>query len=134
MTLIATDTATEPAVQSTRQPRQPQQSPAGWQPVCPLEELEPLYAEAALVHGEQVALARLPSDEVRAVSHWDPHGRAYVMARGIVGSRDGNPTLASPLHKQVYDLATGRCLTEPDLRIRTYPVRVRARVVEILAA
>ncbi|WMY78216.1 nitrite reductase small subunit NirD [Citricoccus sp. I39-566] len=107
---------------------------AAWQPVCPLDVLEPLWAEAALVHGEQVALVRLPSDEVLAVSHRDPQSEAYVMARGIVGSRNGIPTLASPLHKQVYELSTGRCLTDPDLRIRTFPVRVRDRVVEVLAA
>ncbi|WP_413544011.1 nitrite reductase small subunit NirD [Citricoccus nitrophenolicus] len=124
MTLTATKPATEPATQPA----------TDWLAVCRLDELEPLYAEAALVHGEQVALIRLPSDEVMAVSHWDPHAQAYVMARGIVGSRDGSPTLASPLHKQVYDLTTGRCLTEPDLRIRSFPVRVRDRIVEVLAA
>jgi nitrite reductase (NADH) small subunit len=107
---------------------------SAWQPVCPLDTLEPLWAEAAYVDGEQVALVRLPSDEVVAVSHWDPHARAYVMARGIVGSRGGRPTLASPLHKQVYDLATGECLTDPALRLAVFPVRVRDRIVEVRAA
>lgn len=105
-----------------------------WHPVCPLERLEPLWAEAALVDGDQVALVRLPGDDVLAVSHWDPYAHAPVMARGIVGSRGGRPTLASPLHKQVYDLATGRCLTDPELRLATYPVRVRNRMVEVAAA
>jgi nitrite reductase (NADH) small subunit len=107
---------------------------AAWYPVCPLDRLEPLWAEAALVAGQQVALVRLPSDEVVAVSHWDPYAHAPVMARGIVGSREGRPTLASPLHKQVYDLATGQCLTDPDLRLSTFPARVRDRVVEVRAA
>ncbi len=105
-----------------------------WHRVCPLDRLEPLWAEAALVAGEQVALVRLPSDEVVAVSHWDPYANAPVMARGIVGSRGGRPTLASPLHKQVYDLATGQCLTDPDLSLTTFPVRVRDRIVEVRAA
>ncbi|MEV4900438.1 nitrite reductase small subunit NirD [Citricoccus sp. NPDC055426] len=119
----------------TAAPAVPQPSIAGtWQRVCPLDALEPLWAEAALVRGEQVALVRLPSDEVLAVSHWDPQSEAFVMARGIVGSRDGTPTLASPLHKQVYDLSTGQCLSDPDLRIQTFPVRVRGRIVEVLAA
>jgi nitrite reductase (NADH) small subunit len=108
--------------------------PTTWQPVCRLDSLEPLWAEAALVDREQVALVRLPSDEVVAVSHWDPYAKAHVMARGIVGLRGGRPTLASPLHKQVYDLATGECLTDPALRLATFPVRVRDRVVEIKAA
>lgn len=105
-----------------------------WYPVCPLDRLEPLWAEAALVAGEQVAVVRLPSDEVVAVSHWDPYAEAPVMARGIVGSRQGRPTLASPLHKQVYDLATGECLTDPALRLPTFAVRVRDRIVEVRAA
>jgi len=107
---------------------------AAWHPVCPLERLEPLWAEAALVAGEQVALVRLPSDEVVAVSHWDPYANAPVMARGIVGSRGGRPTLASPLHKQVYDLSTGQCLTDPALSLATFQTRVRDRIVEVRAA
>jgi nitrite reductase (NADH) small subunit len=125
MTLTAIHPAPAPATTST--------APA-WHPVCPLDRLEPLWAEAALVAGEQVAVVRLPSDEVVAVSHWDPYAQAPVMARGIVGSRQGRPTLASPLHKQVYDLATGECLTDPTLRLATFAVRVRDRIVEVRAA
>jgi nitrite reductase (NADH) small subunit len=32
------------------------------------------------------------------------------MSRGIVGSRGDAPTVASPMHKQVFDLRTGICL------------------------
>ncbi|MFC0249086.1 nitrite reductase small subunit NirD [Citricoccus parietis] len=121
MTLTAVHPDTHPATHAT----------TDWQPVCPLEALEPLWAEAALVDHEQVAVVRLPSDEVVAVSHWDPYAKAHVMARGIVGSRGGRPTLTSPLHKQVYDLATGECLTDPALRLATFPVRVRDGIVAV---
>ena len=104
-----------------------------WHTVCPLGALDPLGGEVALVNGEEVALVRLPSDEVVAVSHWDPYAQAPVMARGIVGSRDGEPTLASPLHKQVYSLATGQCLSDPTLSLRTFPVRVREQMVQVAA-
>src|SRR5690606_2688145 len=40
----------------------------------------------------------------------DPYSGAQVMSRGIVGTRDGAPTVASPLHKQLFDLRTGLCL------------------------
>ena len=63
----------------------------------------------------------------------DPYAQAPVMARGIVGSRDGEPTLASPLHKQVYSLATGQCLSDPTLSLRTFPVRVREQMVQVAA-
>jgi nitrite reductase (NADH) small subunit len=132
MTLTATHPASAPpAVTGTTTASEPA---AAWHPVCPLDRLAPLWAEAALVAGKQMAVVRLPSDEVVAVSHWDPYANVPVMARGIVGSRQGRPTLTSPLHKQVYDLATGQCLTDPALRLATFPVRVRDRIVEVRAA
>ncbi|GAA1821799.1 nitrite reductase small subunit NirD [Nesterenkonia flava] len=102
-----------------------------WRQICPLGELEPMWGEAALVGSTQIALVRLPDDRLFAVDHFDPYAKANVMARGIVGSRQGRPTLASPIHKQVYDLETGECLSEEGLRLRTYPVRVVRDHIEI---
>lgn len=99
-----------------------------WQRVCQLDDLEPGWGEAALVAGDQLAIFRLASGEIYAVQHSDPVTGARVIARGITGTRtvDGasRPTVASPLHKQVYDLATGDCLTETGPRLRTFPTRV----------
>ncbi len=54
------------------------------------------------------------------------------MSRGIVGSRGPVPTVASPLHKQVYDLRTGECLDVPGVALPVYPVRVSGdSVVEV---
>lgn len=53
-----------------------------WRTVCPLDELEPFWGEAALLSGVQIALVRLPKDHVCAVDHWDPRAQANVMARG----------------------------------------------------
>ena len=109
--------------------------PGGWRPVCALADLIPGLGAAALVDGEQVALFRLRDDSVRAVQQADPHADgANVMSRGIVGAQGALTTLASPLHKELYDLATGTCLdpkgAEP-ISLRTWPVRVRAGRIEI---
>lgn len=108
-----------------------------WQRVCPVADLECGWGEAALVAGEQVALFRLPGDAVYAVQQADPVTGAHVMARGITGSRTicdrATPTIASPLHKQVYDLTTGACLTEPTHRLRTYPTRLVDGWLELAA-
>ncbi|MEH0937409.1 nitrite reductase small subunit NirD [Micromonospora psammae] len=101
-----------------------------WTPVCPLDRLEPDRGVAALVDGVQVALFRT-GDELFAVDNLDPVGGAYVMSRGIVGSRGGAPTVASPLHKQVYDLRTGRCLDLAEVTLRRHGVRCRDGVVEV---
>ncbi|WP_150308536.1 nitrite reductase small subunit NirD [Planctomonas psychrotolerans] len=102
-----------------------------WYRACALDDLEPLWGEAALIGGEQVALFRLSDGRVLAVTHRDPATASYVMARGIVGSRGDRLTIASPLHKQVYDLVTGECLSSPALHLRTFPARVVDGAVEI---
>ena len=102
-----------------------------WHPVCRLTDLEPEWGEAALLDGEQVALYRLWDDSVAAVSNRDPATGSFVMARGIVGSRDGRATVASPLHKQVYDLLTGACLSHSGLSVPTYRTRIVGGVVEV---
>lgn len=103
-----------------------------WQAVCRLTDLLPERGAAALIGGEQVALVRLHDDRVLAVDQRDPYTGAHVLSRGIVGSRGDAPTIASPLHKQVFDLRTGECLEpmghEPRA-VRTWPVRVEEGVV-----
>lgn len=101
-----------------------------WTPVCPLDRLEPERGVAALVDGVQVALFRT-GDELFALDNLDPVGGAYVLSRGIVGSRGGAPTVASPLHKQVYDLRTGECLDLPGVAVARHDVRCRDGMVEV---
>lgn len=102
-----------------------------WTPVCRYAELAPEDGVAALVGGRQVAVFRTYDGDVYAVSNRDPFSGANVLARGIVGSRAGVPTVASPMYKQLFDLRTGRCLDDPSVRIETLPVRVVAGVVEV---
>lgn len=109
-----------------------------WVDVCRLDDLAPERGAAALVGGDQVALVRLLDDRVLAVQQLDPFCGAYVMSRGIVGSRsvDGAdvPTVASPMYKQVFDLTTGRCLDavgKQPVDLRTWPVRVVAGSVQV---
>lgn len=78
--------------------------------VCTLGDLETERGRAALIDGEQIALFLLPDGTVLAVDNLDPFSGAHVISRGIVGSRGEAPTVASPLHKQVFDLRTGECL------------------------
>jgi nitrite reductase (NADH) small subunit len=102
-----------------------------WIPICPYPRLEPERGVAALVEGHAVAVFRLHDGSVCAIGNVDPFTGASVLSRGIVGSRAGAPTVASPLHKQVYDLRTGICLDVPDVRVPTYPVRLRDGLVEV---
>lgn len=96
-----------------------------WTVVCDLAELLPGRGVAALLTGdEQVAVFRTADDEVFALSNVDPFSRAAVLSRGIVGDLAGVPVVASPMHKQHFELRTGVCVDDPAVSVRTYPVRV----------
>jgi nitrite reductase (NADH) small subunit len=105
-----------------------------WIRVCSVDQLIPERGIAALVGTEPVALFLLDDGSVHAVGHRDPFSNANVMARGIVGSVGAGETyrdtVASPMYKQVFDLATGECLTEPG-RLPVHPVRIVDGHVEI---
>ncbi|MCU1656882.1 MAG: nitrite reductase small subunit [Pseudonocardiales bacterium] len=102
-----------------------------WTPVCRLDDLQPERGVAALVDGVQMAVFRTFNDELHAVGNQDPFTGAFVISRGIVGSRGDAATVASPLHKQVFDLATGVCLDDESVRVPVYPIRARDGVVEL---
>lgn len=102
-------------------------SPRGWVRVCATADLEVERGRAALVGDTQLALFLLHDGRVHAVSNLDPFSGAHVISRGIVGTRQDAPTVASPMYKQVFDLRTGACLDaqgkEPQA-LRAWPVAV----------
>jgi nitrite reductase (NADH) small subunit len=102
-----------------------------WTDICAYGDLLPERGVCALVRGEQVAVFRLHDGTLHAVGNYDPAGGAYVLSRGIVGSRGNTPTVASPLYKQVYDLTTGQCLDDGAYAVPVVPVRVTAGRVEL---
>ena len=104
-----------------------------WTVVCRYRELQPERGVAALAGRVQVALFRAFDGTVYAVGNQDPFTGAFVLSRGIVGSRGEIPTVASPLHKQVFDLGTGSCLDDETVAVPVYAVRIRDGVVEVMA-
>ena len=104
-----------------------------WVEVCGLSRITPGTGAAALIDGEQIAVVRARSgDQVYALSNFDPFSKAFVIARGIVGDREGTPNIASPIFKQSFDLRTGECLDDPSVRLPVYPTRVLDGRIEIL--
>jgi nitrite reductase (NADH) small subunit len=98
-------------------------------PVCTLDRIDREAGVAALVNGQAVAVFRTYDDQVYAISNLDPFGRASVLSRGIVGTRGDIPFVASPLHKQAFDLRTGQCLDDPTVAVPAYEVQVSDGVV-----
>jgi nitrite reductase (NADH) small subunit len=102
-----------------------------WATVCRLDDLLPERGVAALFGDLQVAVFRLYGDTVRAIGNRDPVSGAYVLSRGIVGTRAGRSVVVSPMHKQAYDLDTGTCLDAPHVAVAVFGARVRDGLVEV---
>lgn len=102
-----------------------------WSAVCNYDDLIPDRGVCALIGTEQVAIFRIASGDVFALANRDPFSGAYVLSRGIVGSRAGEPMVASPMYKQAISLRTGVALDEPAVSVPTFPVRVQDGAVQV---
>lgn len=104
-----------------------------WVAVCPLARLTPDRGVAALIDGRAVALFLLSSGALHAVDNVDPCSGTGVLSRGLVGDAAGVATVASPMYKQRFDLATGEGL-DADVVIAVHAVRIVDGVVEVALA
>jgi nitrite reductase (NADH) small subunit len=102
-----------------------------WVAICAIDSIIPNMGAAALVMGQQIALFRLADDRVFAISNYDPFSEAFVLSRGIVGDRNGEVKVASPIYKQSFSLETGKCLDDGAVQLRTWPVRVVNGCIEV---
>ena len=109
------------------------EQPAAWTVVCRYGDLQPERGVAALIGPTQVAVFRLFDGTLLAIGNQDPFTGAFVLSRGLVGNRGPVPTVASPLHKQVFDLRSGACLDDETVAVPSYPVRTRDGMVEVMA-
>ncbi len=97
-----------------------------WVRVGRVEDFPADGAGVVLYGRTQIAVYRFASrDEWYATQNVCPHKRALVLARGLLGDHDGVPTIACPLHKKLFALTTGRCLSGEPLTLATFPVEVR---------
>lgn len=106
--------------------------PQKWVKVCPVSAILPFTGVAALIEGQQIAIFRLgDTDECYAISNYDPFSEAYVLSRGLVGDKGGIIKVASPIYKHNFDLKTGQCLDDPEVRLPTWETRVIDGIVQV---
>ncbi|MFD0417845.1 nitrite reductase small subunit NirD [Streptomyces sp. NPDC127108] len=100
----------------------------GWLTVCAAARLTPGRGVAVLLPDgrRQAALFLDRAGRLYAIDNRDPFSGAAVLSRGLVGSAEGRPFVASPLLKQRFDLETGRCLDDDDIGVGVYEARVSA--------
>ncbi|MBT2492393.1 nitrite reductase small subunit NirD [Streptomyces sp. ISL-96] len=96
-----------------------------WFTACALSDLIPGRGVAALLpDGRQAALFTDRAGRPYAIENRDPFSGAQVLSRGLIGSANGRPFVASPLLKQRFDLETGLCLDDETVAVQTFAVRV----------
>lgn len=93
-----------------------------WVKVCTSAELKPNLGVRALLGKTQIAIFRVQG-QLYAVDAIDPFTKAAVISRGIVGDLQGQIVVASPIYKQHFNLATGKCLEDDTVALATYAVR-----------
>ncbi|MCP8900391.1 nitrite reductase small subunit NirD [Gilvimarinus xylanilyticus] len=96
-----------------------------WIEVCDKNALDSDTGVCALINGKQIAVFYVGKlDEVFAIDNYDPIGKANVLSRGIIGTQGEHICVASPLYKEHYDLRTGECLENSDIRVTAYAVKI----------
>lgn len=128
------------AISTPRAPR-PSRARKRAQPVCPADELGPGQKRIVEVRGREVGVFNVEGDYY-AVRNFCPHQWAKVCLGTLHGTtlpsevgefRYGceGRILRCPWHGWEYDLADGRCLADPKIRLATVPVSVEDGVVTL---
>ena len=86
---------------------------------------------AAIKYGDvQIAVFNFTSrGEWYACQNMCPHKNAFVLSRGILGSKGEVPKVACPLHKKPFSLQTGESLSGEDFSVKVFPVKVESERV-----
>lgn len=108
-------------------------APKEWVQVCAASALIADAGICALIKDQQIAIFYLPSlqGKIFAVSNYDPISKANVIYRGIVGSVNNAPVIASPMYKQQFWLETGGCIQQEDVALTTFPVKLENGLLEV---
>ncbi len=102
--------------------------------ICSVDDIIPGTGVVALVNGEQVAVFRpRATEEVFAINNMDPFFNSNVLSRGLIVEHDDQLWVASPLKKQRFNLATGACMEDERMSVKSYSARVTKGNVEISA-
>ncbi|MEO6714232.1 MAG: nitrite reductase small subunit NirD [Mycobacteriales bacterium] len=105
-----------------------------WTEICRYDELLVDRGVAAIVDGVPVAVFRMSDGGLAVIDNRDPVSGANVMSRGLVGTKGDITYVASPMYKQRFDIATGRCLDDDEVAVTVHSGRTQDGRVEVLLA
>ena len=89
--------------------------------VASLSDLPAGSAKTVEASGRSIALYNL-SGRIHATANACPH-RGGPLGEGVLGGE----VITCPWHAFEYEVTTGRCLTNPNLQIACYPVKLEGQ-------
>jgi nitrite reductase (NADH) large subunit len=106
-------------------PIRPQPEEVEWVRVVRADQV-PHDGGVTVLHGDlQIAVFHFASrGQWYATQAMCPHRKDMVLARGLLGSQEGEPKVACPLHKKTFSLESGAGLSDPQYRAQVFPVKV----------
>ncbi len=108
-----------------------------WFDICDLNDILPSMGRCALFNDQQIAIFRVINtsgvEQFYAIDNYCPFSKSNTLSRGLTGSISDKIVVASPLYKQHFDLATGICLEDKLVSVKTYSVRLNGSTVQLAA-
>jgi nitrite reductase/ring-hydroxylating ferredoxin subunit len=98
---------------------------AKWFKVCPVQDLKPGRAASVSLYARPYAVFN-----VDGKLYGMDGGCAHMKANLAAGQLYGN-IVECAMHGWEYDVTTGECLTIPEIRLRTFPVKIEGDFVWI---
>lgn len=96
-----------------------------WVKAASVEDFPQNGGAAVLIKGEQIAVFNFTNEgRWYATQNRCPHKGEMAIARGLTGDSEGHPKVACPFHKKTFSLEDGKCLTDEEYQLKTYPVKV----------
>lgn len=103
-----------------------------WHKACHVNDIPEDGGGCALIEGKQIAIFNFARrNEWYATDNECPHKQQMAVARGMIGSQDGEPKVACPFHKKTFSLQNGKCLNDDAYQINTFPIMVKENQVYI---
>lgn len=106
-------------------------SEKSWVKVGTTSDFDPNVGSPILYGDSQLAVFNnAHRDEWYCTQNMCPHKQAFVLSQGIIGSVQGAPKVACPLHKKQFSLEDGHQF-DGDLKIITFPVKIEGEDVMV---
>lgn len=93
--------------------------------VCKITDIIPNTGVCAAYGDKHVAIFKTPDHKLYAIDNIDPFTKASVLARGLIGEKEGKFYVASPIYKQKYDLESGQCLNDDSVKLEAYQLEIK---------